>query len=155
MDVINFTHNDPALTRAFIVCVDAEMQSQISIASITAMAGGHKTKIPKKNIELQKSFIENAEYSDNINFATALADILNKVNGNRKEWLNKKEVADLLGISCETVRRWCNKGLLPEPDRIPGRNPRWLKSDIDLALKTHKTKVAQFSTSVTTKVTTQ
>lgn len=34
MDVINLTHNDPALIRAFIVCDDAEMQSQMGRVKI-------------------------------------------------------------------------------------------------------------------------
>ncbi len=34
MDVINLTHDDPALTRAFIVCDDADMQSQMGRVKI-------------------------------------------------------------------------------------------------------------------------
>ena len=34
MDVINLTHDEPALTRAFIVCDDAEMQSQMGRVKI-------------------------------------------------------------------------------------------------------------------------
>ncbi len=34
MDVITLPHNDPALSRAFIICDDAEMQSQIGRVKI-------------------------------------------------------------------------------------------------------------------------
>jgi excisionase family DNA binding protein len=98
---------------------------------------------------LHKSFIENAGYSDNINFATALADILNKVNGNRQEYLCTKEVAEHIGINRATVYEWVKKGLLPEPEKRDGMNPRWRKTDIDTALNSRTT--AKGTTKDTTK----
>lgn len=44
--------------------------------------------------------------------------------------LRIKEVAELCGVSAQTVRRWAARGILPPPVRIGGKDLFWRKADI-------------------------
>ena len=46
----------------------------------------------------------------------------------KDEFLTRKEVSELLGVSLVTLHKWDKKGIL-KPSRI-GRRVRYLKSDV-------------------------
>lgn len=86
-----------------------------------------------KDAEVKKEFIQSAGYADNIPFDVVLNDLLQKSRGSArpKEWLCTKDVAEHFGISRKTVSQWVKKGVLPEPEKMQGRNPRWKKIELD------------------------
>jgi len=47
------------------------------------------------------------------------------------ELLNKKQLADLLGVSLKTLDRWTQRGILPPPARLGRRLKRWRRIDIE------------------------
>lgn len=54
------------------------------------------------------------------------------------QYLNQRDVADIVGMSRETIARWRDQGRLPKPDAIVGiRGARgvWLKKTIDKWLR--------------------
>ncbi len=49
----------------------------------------------------------------------------------RKEYLNTAEVAELFGITKQTVLNWMRQGRIVEPERNPVNNYRiWSESDV-------------------------
>lgn len=47
------------------------------------------------------------------------------------EFIPKKEVARILGISVSTVFRWSNDGVLPQPVRLGPNKTMYVRSEID------------------------
>jgi predicted DNA-binding transcriptional regulator AlpA len=47
------------------------------------------------------------------------------------EFIPKKEVARILGISVSTVFRWSNDGDLPQPVRLGPNKTMYVRSEID------------------------
>lgn len=45
-------------------------------------------------------------------------------------YLSRGEIAELLGISLDTLKGYDKRGLLPEPDALVGRNQGWLESTV-------------------------
>ena len=51
------------------------------------------------------------------------------------EFIPKKEVAHILGISVSTVFRWSNDGVLPQPVRLGPNKTMYVRSEIDAFLE--------------------
>ena len=51
------------------------------------------------------------------------------------EFIPKKEVARILGISVSTVFRWSNDGVLPQPVRLGPNKTMYVRSEIDAFLE--------------------
>ncbi|WP_322544473.1 XRE family transcriptional regulator [Rhodococcoides fascians] len=45
-------------------------------------------------------------------------------------YLSRGEIAELLGISLDTLKGYDKRQLLPEPDALVGRNQGWLETTI-------------------------
>lgn len=45
--------------------------------------------------------------------------------------LTSNEVADKLDVKVDTIYRYRSQGLMPQPDEVTGRTPRWRESTID------------------------
>jgi excisionase family DNA binding protein len=60
-------------------------------------------------------------------------------DGLRDDWLTLSDVADMLGVHVSTVRLWSDKGVLPV-HRTSGGHRRYLRSEIELWLKTSRQK---------------
>jgi hypothetical protein len=102
MDVITLPANDPALTRAFVVCEDAEMQSQMGRITVPLVRLRQWQGSVK---QLAKVIAEMLELKDKIQFSTHQAVInfgmLKGQNGRRHVSLNCADLS--LEINQHTV----------------------------------------------------
>jgi excisionase family DNA binding protein len=48
-----------------------------------------------------------------------------------REWLTTREVAQLLGITVGTLRRWIRQGTFPAPARLNPRVLRWRRRVVE------------------------
>ncbi len=55
--------------------------------------------------------------------------------------ISRNTLADKLGVSISTTRRWQKSGFLPEPHFEKGVTKRWSENEIDLWWQTTKDKV--------------
>lgn len=51
-------------------------------------------------------------------------------------WLNRRDVAEYLGVSVATIDKWTKEGRLPAPIAMPEYLKRWDKQALDKALDT-------------------
>ena len=51
-------------------------------------------------------------------------------------------IAEKLGISTGTVRRWANKGLIPSPAMTAARSRRWAVREVLAAMQAARTSAA-------------
>lgn len=62
-------------------------------------------------------------------------DLMKPIDTATDEWLAPRQVAALIGITPDTVRKWANDGILPTQRIRAGGHRRFRRSDVEALLR--------------------
>jgi len=90
---------------------------------------------PDNAVDLASQVIQRYKESNNMPDALFWENVVSNINKNLQKLLRVEEVADLLQVDIETVRRYVRSGKLPAI-KLGGKYIRISKTDLDEFLKT-------------------